>query len=150
MIRNPVKLAAYALAGWLPGGKRRCLLCGHAVWRFMPYSEGQRIALMDALEGVGSDIEHYECPRCGSNDRERHLWLYMQSAGIGQFRCDAIAGGTGPSAGAPNVATDLLRRPRKLQRGRQGGEGTVRADGINEAHRPRTEASPDEPHFPLA
>lgn len=82
MIRNPAKLAAYVLAGWVPGGKRRCVLCGHAVRRFMPYPNGQRIPLMDALEGVGSDIEHYECPRCGSNDRERHLWLYMQSAGV--------------------------------------------------------------------
>lgn len=82
MIRNPIRLVAYVLSGWVPGGKCICTLCGHAVWRFMPYPDGRRIALMDALEGIGSDIDHYECPRCGSNDRERHLWLFMQAAGI--------------------------------------------------------------------
>lgn len=30
------KLARYAFAGWLPGGRRYCVVCNHRVWRFMP------------------------------------------------------------------------------------------------------------------
>ena len=48
----------------------------------MPYRDGKNAPLIDALDGIGSDIRHHECPRCGSHDRERHLFLYMQAAGI--------------------------------------------------------------------
>jgi len=46
----------YALAGWLPGGRRYCVLCEHKVWRFMPYRRGVRSVspLMRALDVVGS------------------------------------------------------------------------------------------------
>jgi hypothetical protein len=78
------KLIPYALAGWLPGGRRYCVLCEHKVWRFMPYRRGVRSVspLMRALDVVGSDVEHFECPRCGSHDRERHLALYMRAVGM--------------------------------------------------------------------
>jgi len=78
------KIVPYALAGWLPGGSRRCIACGHAIWRFMPYRQGSRGAapLMHALGVIGSDVDHFECPRCGAHDRERHLLLYMRAAGI--------------------------------------------------------------------
>lgn len=78
------KLFPYAMAGWLPGGRRYCVLCEHKVWRFMPYRGGSRSVspLMRALDVVGSDVDHFECPRCGSHDRERHLTLYMRAAGI--------------------------------------------------------------------
>ncbi|MFT3896971.1 MAG: methyltransferase domain-containing protein [Thermomonas sp.] len=81
---DPLKLMRYALAGWLPGGRRRCAMCGHSVWRFMPYRDGARGVppLMAALDGIGSDVEHFECPRCGAHDRERHLLLYMRASGI--------------------------------------------------------------------
>lgn len=35
---------------------------------------------MLALESIGSDVEHFECPRCGSHDRERHLFLYLKAS----------------------------------------------------------------------
>ena len=38
--------------------------------------------LMRALDGIGSDVDHFECPRCGAHDRERHLLLYMRAAGL--------------------------------------------------------------------
>ena len=38
--------------------------------------------MMRALELIGSDVENFECPRCGCHDRERHLFLFMQSLGI--------------------------------------------------------------------
>lgn len=81
---NVWKLARYALAGWTPGGSKRCIVCGHRVWRYMPYRDGWRgaPALMRALDCVGSDPDHFECPHCGSHDRERHLFQYMQASGV--------------------------------------------------------------------
>lgn len=63
---------------------RRCALCGHRIGRFIPYAGGLRGVpkLMHALNMVGSDVEHFECPRCGSHDRERHVFLYLQYAGL--------------------------------------------------------------------
>ena len=31
---------------------------------------------------VGSDLQHYLCPHCGCNDRDRHLWLYLTVSGL--------------------------------------------------------------------
>lgn len=81
---NPWKLARYGVAGWLPGGRKQCIFCGHRVWRFMPYRAGSRSSppLMRVLDMVGSDADHFECPRCGAHDRERHLLLYLQASGL--------------------------------------------------------------------
>ena len=80
----PIKLVRYAIAGWMPGGARDCVMCGHKVWRFMPYRSGSRGTppLMRALGVVGSDPDHFECPRCGAHDRERHLLLYIRATGL--------------------------------------------------------------------
>lgn len=82
-IRMPLhltKLLNYAIAGWMPGGRRLCVSCGHHVWRFMPYRRGaRRPSLMQALDTVGSDPDCFECPRCGAHDRERHLLMYMRA-----------------------------------------------------------------------
>ncbi len=48
----------------------------------MPYREGEYSDLMAALGIVGSDVKDFECPRCGSHDRERHLFLYLKASGI--------------------------------------------------------------------
>ena len=84
MMVPTMKLVRYALAGWTPGGSRACALCGHKVWRFMPYRMGHRGSppLMHALDVVGSDVDNFECPRCGAHDRERHLLLYMRATGL--------------------------------------------------------------------
>lgn len=78
------KILPYALAGWTPGGGRECLFCGHRVWRFMPYRKGSAgiPPLMAALDVIGSDVDHFECPRCGSHDRERHLLMYFRAEGL--------------------------------------------------------------------
>jgi len=93
MGKNPLKLLRYALAGWLPGGRRQCVACGHRVWRFMPYRAGSRSSppLMRALHMVGSNPDQFECPRCGAHDRERHLLMYMRAEGtLQQLRGKAI------------------------------------------------------------
>lgn len=33
---------------------------------------------MRALNIVGSDVDNFECPRCGAHDRERHILLYLR------------------------------------------------------------------------
>lgn len=78
------RILAYAAAGWIPGGRRHCVLCNRKVWRFMPYRTGSSGAppLMLALDVVGSDADNFECPRCGSHDRERHLALHLRASGI--------------------------------------------------------------------
>ena len=50
----------------------------------MPYRGGSRRtpALMRVLETIGSDPDNFECPRCGSHDRERHLLMYMEATGL--------------------------------------------------------------------
>jgi len=81
---NTVKLAKYALAGWLPGGRYHCVMCGHNVWRFMPYMSGSvgEPKLMRAIDMVGSNPDRFECPRCGAHDRERHLLMYLERTGL--------------------------------------------------------------------
>lgn len=37
---------------------------------------------MARIGAVGSDVEHYLCPACQCNDRDRHLWLYMTRTGL--------------------------------------------------------------------
>jgi len=34
--------------------------------------------LLQALGMVGSDLDHFACPRCGCSDRDRHLKLYLE------------------------------------------------------------------------
>ena len=70
------------VAGRIPGGTRHCPLCGQDVHRFLPYRHGFRPPLMRALQTVGSNVESFECPRCGAHDRERHLLLYMKATGL--------------------------------------------------------------------
>lgn len=50
----------------------------------MPYRSGLRgvPGLMRTLDMVGSDPDHFECPRCGAHDRERHLLMYMRASGL--------------------------------------------------------------------
>jgi SAM-dependent methyltransferase len=50
----------------------------------MPYMQGWRSVppLARSIGMVGSDPERFECPRCGSHDRERHLLLYLEAAGL--------------------------------------------------------------------
>jgi SAM-dependent methyltransferase len=54
------------------------------VLAFLPWRGGWAAAppLMSALGMVGSDLDHFACPRCGCNDRDRHLKLYIERLGL--------------------------------------------------------------------
>lgn len=71
-------------ARWPVGATRVCCICGSHVQRFLPYRDGLASfpAVMTEADIVGSDIENFECPACGCHDRERHLYLYLQAAGL--------------------------------------------------------------------
>lgn len=81
---NLVKLAKYAVTGWFPGGRCHCVMCGRRIWRFMPYMRGSASTpgLMRVLDVVGSNVDQFECPRCGAHDRERHLLMYLEMTGL--------------------------------------------------------------------
>mgnify|MGYP003354033941 FL=1 len=60
-----------------------CCICDQTVNQWLPYPHAaQRSPLMALLDTIGSDLSVYQCPACGCNDRDRHLWLYMQATGI--------------------------------------------------------------------
>jgi len=61
-----------------------CILCNHALYRYLPYRKGSAHAppLMRVLGIIGSNPDQFECPWCGSNDRDRHLFLYMMALGF--------------------------------------------------------------------
>lgn len=74
--------AVRAVVYRLPSHKRYfCVYCKHHFSNFIPHKKGfaGSPALMRALDCVGSDLDNFECPWCGSTDRERHLLLYMKT-----------------------------------------------------------------------
>lgn len=75
---------ARRLGRLVSGGPCHCICCGRNSPFFLPYLGGIRSAppVMRKLDLVGSDLERYSCPKCESNDRERHLKLYFQRLGI--------------------------------------------------------------------
>jgi SAM-dependent methyltransferase len=79
---SPIRAVRRLWAGWAPGGRRTCAVCGSRVRAFLPYRNHIHPPLMRALGVVGSDIRNYQCPRCGAHDRERHLMLYLQACGL--------------------------------------------------------------------
>lgn len=64
--------------------KYYCVVCEHSPGAFLPYRDSKKNSppLMKALATIGSDIVRFECPWCGSHDRERHLLLYTRAASI--------------------------------------------------------------------
>lgn len=64
--------------------KMYCCICKSSVDRFHPYRGGwkEMPPLLTALNCIGSDVDNFSCPTCGAHDRERHLFLYLDSVGI--------------------------------------------------------------------
>lgn len=61
---------------------RSCVICGHRLAAFIPHLRAGESTLMDKLEVVGSNLHAFECPWCGCHDRERHVFMYMNSLGF--------------------------------------------------------------------
>jgi SAM-dependent methyltransferase len=61
----------------------KCIICGNYFDKFIPY----KITPSDyvrKLDTIGSDINNFNCPFCGSTDRERHLILFITRLKIGE------------------------------------------------------------------
>jgi SAM-dependent methyltransferase len=81
---NFIKIAQ-ALLGRIPlPDRHRCNICGHRLSRFIPFRDERvvTITLPEVLDVIGSDKINFECPWCGSHDRERHLYMYMGKFGF--------------------------------------------------------------------
>ncbi|MGH8292944.1 MAG: class I SAM-dependent methyltransferase [Gammaproteobacteria bacterium] len=91
-IRATAKHAVWVLlALWRStrgAGPGYCLVGGHTVPAFLPYRAGVRSLspILRDLDLVGSDLERFRCPLCGSTDRERHLLAYLQREQSVQFQ----------------------------------------------------------------
>ena len=60
-----------------------CVLCNQTVAAWVPHPQIEhRSEFSIIMQVVGSDLAVYQCPNCASNDRERHLWLFLGAAGI--------------------------------------------------------------------
>ncbi|MTD32875.1 class I SAM-dependent methyltransferase [Paludibacterium denitrificans] len=60
-----------------------CFICNQAVAAWIPHqSISQRSEFSIMMRAVGSDLRVYQCPSCGCNDRDRHVWLYMNATGV--------------------------------------------------------------------
>ena len=77
-----MRLAARGFA--ILGSAKLCYACNKRVGRFLPYRGGWKDVppLIRALDVIGSDVENFSCPRCGAHDRERHLLMYFDRAGM--------------------------------------------------------------------
>lgn len=65
-------------------GNRYCCYCHQKSLAFLPYAGGSKKLphLMKTLNIIGSDIDNFNCPKCGSHDRERHLKLYFDTMNL--------------------------------------------------------------------
>src|SRR5882762_6682315 len=66
------------------GSAKLCYACNRRIGRFLPYRGGWKDVppLIKVLDVIGSDVENFSCPRCGAHDRERHLLMYFDHAGM--------------------------------------------------------------------
>jgi len=65
------------------GSAKLCYACNKRIGRFLPYRGWKDVPpLMKALDVIGSDVKNHSCPRCGAHDRERHLLMYFDRAGM--------------------------------------------------------------------
>lgn len=64
-----------------------CLVCKRTVPAFLPYRNGSRglSPILRDVGIVGSDLDRFRCPSCGSTDRERHLIAYLGAYPVDLF-----------------------------------------------------------------
>ena len=82
---------ARRLSRAITSGPCHCVCCGKNSPFFLSFAGGAHAAppVNEKLDVVGSDLKRYSCPKCESNDRERHLMLYCQKLGLARV----MAGG---------------------------------------------------------
>jgi SAM-dependent methyltransferase len=56
-----------------------CAVCGQPIGMWLPHTATVNLSFMDHMGVVGSRRDKHHCPRCGCNDRDRHLWLNIEA-----------------------------------------------------------------------
>lgn len=66
------------------GNQRQCYVCKRRLRFFTKFQGGSRAIpeLQRRLEIIGSDVDNFGCVYCDSHDRERHLFMYFDQAGL--------------------------------------------------------------------
>jgi hypothetical protein len=64
--------------------QKYCSVCGSQVQGWLPHPQpaSSDITFLVQTGSVGSTLKNHFCPNCSCNDRERHLWLYMDRANL--------------------------------------------------------------------
>ncbi|CAB3697665.1 glycosyltransferase [Trinickia soli] len=65
-----------------PAAQNTCVVCERPVDRWLPFPHPVDLEFLEQIESVGSTLERHLCPHCHSNDRDRHLWLYIAFTGV--------------------------------------------------------------------
>lgn len=59
-----------------------CAVCEQQVENWLPHPHRFDRSFLEHIEPIGSTLERHLCPKCGCNDRERHVWLYLAFSGL--------------------------------------------------------------------
>ena len=61
------------------GSNKKCYVCNKELGHFIKFGGGwKNVPLwIRNIELVGSDVDNFYCPFCGSHDRERHLFMFF-------------------------------------------------------------------------
>jgi hypothetical protein len=76
-IKRPI--AKIRLIYYQTGNNKKCYICNRELGHFKKFRGGWKNAPLwiKMVEPVGSDIDNFGCPFCGSHDRERHLFMFF-------------------------------------------------------------------------
>ena len=83
-----LEIAAKAVAARLAIAARpepspnHCAVCTQAIGEWIPHPAAVDLRFMDHMGVVGSRRDKHICPACHCNDRDRHLWLYIEAANL--------------------------------------------------------------------
>jgi predicted SAM-dependent methyltransferase len=61
------------------GNVKRCYICQNTFYHFTKFRKGSKdlSEFLISKKTVGSDLDNFGCPVCGSHDRERHLFMFF-------------------------------------------------------------------------
>ena len=88
LVSRTIRLYGSIMRRLLAGEPRGfCIACNRPVLAFLPFGGGSKAVrpLMKAAAVIGSDVDHFSCPKCWAHDRERHLLLYFTKLDFKSF-----------------------------------------------------------------
>jgi hypothetical protein len=74
--------ARVAIAARPEPSPNHCAVCTQAIGEWIPHPAAVDLRFMDHMGVVGSRRDKHICPACHCNDRDRHLWLYIEAANL--------------------------------------------------------------------